>query len=308
MLRKRSKKVRWDVRGKFFGKNAKVRIENEIRDVPKIKSSFFTEKSFEESIRGGFFNKKKTGASPRVSENILYLLIGTKKRGYVLGRVLKTRITDKELEYIKNKYPAYVFLPKAELKEFWAPKTESKVVPATRKEKRALFRRKKHIKEEYPEKISKKALDIAKSRCTEATVIGLYSNFGDLALRRGNYAEAEHWYEEARKGLEKVGSRSRLSSRLIDLGIAKLKQEKLDAARDFYEKGLALSQERHRPDNIVNAKLGLAIVDEKQGNRTDAIKLARESLEMAERLGIRRESEEARALLARLEGKRPADR
>jgi tetratricopeptide (TPR) repeat protein len=157
------------------------------------------------------------------------------------------------------------------------------------------------------EEINKKALDIAKSKCTEETVFTFYSNFGDLALRRGDYAEAEQWYEEARKGLEKVGSRSRLSSRLIDLGIAKLKQEKLNEARDFYEKGLALSQEVHRPDNIVSAKLGLAMVYEKHGNRADALKLAHESLEMAERLGIRRESEQARALVARLERKLSAD-
>ena len=158
------------------------------------------------------------------------------------------------------------------------------------------------------EEINKKALDIAKSKCTEETVFTFYSNFGDLALHRGNYAEAEHWYEEARKGLEKVGSRSRLSSRLIDLGIAKLNQEKLDEARGLYEKGLVLSQEQRRPDNIVNAKLGLAVVNEKQGNHADALKLAHESLEMAERLGMRRESEQARALVARLEEKLSGDR
>jgi len=158
------------------------------------------------------------------------------------------------------------------------------------------------------EEINKRALDMAKSKCTEKIILALYSNFGDLALRRGNYAEAEQWYEEARKGLERVGSRSRLSSRLVDLGIVKLRQGKVDEARDFYEKGLALSQESHRPDNIVNAKLGLAIVGEKQGNRANALKLAHESLEMAERLGMQKEVEETKSLLARLTGKLPADR
>ncbi len=143
---------------------------------------------------------------------------------------------------------------------------------------------------------------IAKGDVTDKGLIArLKYSLGFLAYEQENYEEMRKHFEDAFIIYKDLGDEIgtlRILRRNADL---ELDCGDLEEAWRLYHESLVLSQRVSRPDYIASSARELAKVEEKQGLRESALRWARKSLEIDERLGAERHIEESRQLVARLE-------
>jgi len=149
------------------------------------------------------------------------------------------------------------------------------------------------------------ALTSAQKSGKEEDVVLFEISLGNLACIESDYKNAAQWYQsalETGKNLELKGWAVR------GLADIELKSAKWAKAEQLFTEGLAISQKVGRVDQIASFKAGLAKTLEMLGDHKQALLLAQEALAVYQRLGMQQETIEAEALVARLEGKLPADR
>jgi tetratricopeptide (TPR) repeat protein len=127
---------------------------------------------------------------------------------------------------------------------------------------------------------------------------------GDLcivAYQKGDYAAAQKWQEEALALHKQLGDKEGFAIGLSFLGHIAQKCGDLTRARQIYTEGLQAAREIKRVITIGRCTQGLAQVAEKEADYHQSLTLAREALEIFERVGLKREIKETRELVERLE-------
>jgi tetratricopeptide (TPR) repeat protein len=133
---------------------------------------------------------------------------------------------------------------------------------------------------------------------------GLLSVQGHIELQSGDLEAARDLLLRALEVTWTKGLGIHVGSRQIDLGTVALAQGQLEEAGSYFVSGLESSREYQRQDNIAKAELGLARVNARRGDDSEAIELALSAEEQFVRMGMDHEADEADALLCQLrEGK-----
>lgn len=130
-------------------------------------------------------------------------------------------------------------------------------------------------------------------------------DFGVLAYKSGGYEAAEQRFEEALAYAEEVGDLEGIAVVLAHLAGAVHKLGDLTRARRLYAEGIRRAQEIGRLSTIAKCKQGLAeiIEQEEDDEFLEALSLAQDSLTIYARLGRRKDTEQTRELVKRLEAR-----
>ncbi|MBC8448414.1 MAG: tetratricopeptide repeat protein [Chloroflexi bacterium] len=158
------------------------------------------------------------------------------------------------------------------------------------------------------QRLLERALEIANAEGYQDIVSDVYRFLGHLALQQQELDKAVQFYHEALSIAEQSpeGNEQRLNSTIVSLATAMLALGNDSQAQVLYERGLKLAQSMRRQDAIAGTKFGLAKLAERQGHLEVALRLARDALQIYERL-VAQEGVEARGLVERLEAKLSAD-
>jgi tetratricopeptide (TPR) repeat protein len=162
------------------------------------------------------------------------------------------------------------------------------------------YRREKEF--DRAEQVLSRALEMAKKIENEdkhsSMVAFLHYEWGKLSSDKGDW-------NDARRRLESVRTRYKgeiaYASLLRYLGFIAFKQGKIHEARSLYQESLTRSQQMQIQNKIALAKLGLANVEESEGNLSVALDLAKSANDILSRLGAERQAQDARELAERLE-------
>ena len=126
-------------------------------------------------------------------------------------------------------------------------------------------------------------------------------DLGDIARKRGSYDEARQLYEDRLGVWRELGDPMWTAMLLGKLGLVACDCGDYKTAWRLHEDNLRENQKLGRQIGIAYAKQNLASIGERLGkDRAQMQALAQEALEIFERLGMKREYEEVRELIARL--------
>ncbi len=149
-----------------------------------------------------------------------------------------------------------------------------------------------------------KALEAAKAESTDdrdkRLIASLNADLGNLAHKMGQLDKARQHFEYACDQLEELGDESRRARVLCHRADLVSDQGYLDKAKSFYEEGLSIGQKTGRLYYVAEALLGLATVEKRMGNFTQALSQARQAVEIYQRLGTEHQSKIARQLVEEL--------
>jgi tetratricopeptide (TPR) repeat protein len=150
-----------------------------------------------------------------------------------------------------------------------------------------------------------KALETAEAESTDdrdrRLIASLNADLGCLAHKVGRLDEARQRFEYACDELEKLGDESRRGRVLCHWGDLASDRGDVDRAKLLYEEGLSVGQKTGRLYYVAEALLGLARLEKRAGNFTQALSQARRAVEIYQRLGIERRIRGAGQLVEELE-------
>ena len=155
--------------------------------------------------------------------------------------------------------------------------------------------------------LQEKSLEIALEIGDQRQIAIDHYWLGVIAYDQGRYEEAREFLEQALRKEEEIGWRRAMGYTLTCLGDVASREGRYDDAGKLYEEALSVLEGFHDRHNVADTKYSKAVLQEKLGNLSEALALALEAYEAFVRLGAKKESDETRALLARLEGKLSAD-
>ena len=118
-------------------------------------------------------------------------------------------------------------------------------------------------------------------------IAGLLNDLGDLAHKVGDLKSAEQRYREGFELAEKIGDKSLQTYIADSLGDLAWRQDQSEDAHVWFDHELKLAKDIGSLEGIANAKFGLALVQEDEGNLDMALSLAKEALKVYERLQYR---------------------
>jgi len=108
----------------------------------------------------------------------------------------------------------------------------------------------------------------------------------NVFFSRGQYAEAERLYEEARAATHAVGDLHNEAGALLNLGLVQYQENHLLEARKWLESSLSISRERGGVNNdLLQAQEAMANVDGAMGNPKGQISVLQEVAREAESIG-----------------------
>lgn len=163
-----------------------------------------------------------------------------------------------------------------------------------------VYRREKEF--DRAEQVLSRALEMAEKIENEDKrrdkIVSLNYEWGKLSSDKGDW-------DDARRRLESVRARFEgeiaYASLLRYLGFIASKQGKIHEARRLYQESLTRSQQMQIQNKIALAKLGLADVEESEGNLSVALDLAKSADDIFSRLGAERQAQDAQEMVERLE-------
>jgi tetratricopeptide (TPR) repeat protein len=130
------------------------------------------------------------------------------------------------------------------------------------------------------------------------------AHLGIVAQQLGDYGEARRIYSVVLKAFEGLDYEEGIANILYWLGSVTQRQGNYRQAEEFYTKSLDVFERIGKWASLApRTKWALATVEEHQGNFSVALTLAREANEVFQRLGMRKEIEETRGLVERLESR-----
>lgn len=106
-------------------------------------------------------------------------------------------------------------------------------------------------------------------------------NLGTVSSFLGDDAAARQYHDESLHIRREIGDRAGVSESLTALGTIAFEEGAYAEARAFYQESMALSREANHPFNLINAELGLVIVEAHTGERDLARPLLVNSLGQA---------------------------
>ena len=110
---------------------------------------------------------------------------------------------------------------------------------------------------------------------------------GILCQKRGDYAAALDWLEQARTAWEALGKPAMQANALASIGLVYLRQGEYAEARRYLEKSLALAQQTGAPQITATALNSLGVVAWNQGDYAAASACYEESLVLKQQSGNR---------------------
>jgi len=139
----------------------------------------------------------------------------------------------------------------------------------------------------------KKALDyfekyMAVNKQLNNTLLLAYghTNFGNIYLRLKDFEKAESSFLSAIECYNTLGNKTELANGLINLGVLKHQQYKLDAAKENYERALQMGKELNDYDIKAICLNNLAQIFADQGNYEKALAYNYDALELRELMGL----------------------
>lgn len=163
-----------------------------------------------------------------------------------------------------------------------------------------VYRREKEL--DKAEQVLSRALEMAKKIENEDrrrdTIVSLNYEWGKLSTYKGDWSDARRRLESVRTRYE---GEVAYASLLRYLGFIAFNEGKICEARSLYQESLTRSQQMQIQNKIAMAKLGLANVEESEGNLSVALDLAKSANDIFSRLGADREAQDAQELVERLE-------
>jgi tetratricopeptide (TPR) repeat protein len=163
-----------------------------------------------------------------------------------------------------------------------------------------VYRREKEF--DRAEQVLSKALKMAEKIENEdrhsSIVAFLNYEWGKLSSDKGDWDDARRRLESVRTHYEGAVA---YASLLRYLGFIAFKQGRIHEAQSLYQESLARSQQMQIQNKIALAKLGLANVEESEGNLSAALDLAKSANDIFSRLGAQRQAQDAQELVERLE-------
>ncbi len=121
--------------------------------------------------------------------------------------------------------------------------------------------------------------DTADARCRAA--------LGTLGRKRGEFADAAHWLDDAHARFETLENRAGIGHVLHERGTLASQQGEHDKAREFYTNSLAIRRELGEMRLIGGLLSNLAIVARLQGDLAESERLNNESLALRREIGDR---------------------
>jgi tetratricopeptide (TPR) repeat protein len=129
-----------------------------------------------------------------------------------------------------------------------------------------------------------------------------YVDLGDIARKQENYDEAHQFYDDRLRVWQEVGDPMWTAILLGKLGLVACFRGDYETAWQLFEDALQGHQKLGKQIGIAYAKQNLASTGKQLGkDRAQMQALAQEAVEIFERLGMKREHEEAQELAVRLE-------
>jgi len=159
-----------------------------------------------------------------------------------------------------------------------------------------VYRREKEF--DRAEQVLSRALEMAKKIENEGMVAFLNYEWGKLSCDKGDWNDSRLRLESVRTRYE---GEIAYASLLRYLGFIAFKQGRIHEARSLYQESLARSQQMRIQNKIALAKLGLANVEESEGNLGIALDLAKSANDIFGRLGAERQAQDAQEMVERLE-------
>ncbi len=134
------------------------------------------------------------------------------------------------------------------------------------------------------------ALDLAAKLQDAHADAQIRAAFGVLARKRGEFADAAQYLDDAQNAFQKLDDRAGIGQVLHERGTLAASQGKLDDARDFYQASLEIRRALNEKRLIASLLSNLGILARMQGDYAGAEKLYGESLDLrretGDRLGI----------------------
>jgi tetratricopeptide (TPR) repeat protein len=163
-----------------------------------------------------------------------------------------------------------------------------------------VYRREKEF--DKAEQILSQTLEMAEKIENEdkrrSKIAFLNHEWGKLSCDKGDWNDAWRRLESVRTHYE---GEIAYASIMRHMGFIAFKQGKIHEARSLYQESLNRSQQMQIQNKIAMAKLGLANVEEGEGNLGIALDLAKSANDILSRLGAERQAQDAQDLIERLE-------
>ena len=143
----------------------------------------------------------------------------------------------------------------------------------------------------------RKALELAKKSANPFDIASALDNLGIIARGRGDLDEALRLYREALLKHREVGDAGGAAICLNNQGVVHILRRELDAAREVLHDASQLCERHGLPSTRVMVEVNLANVAMYLGNPEQAVRHARQALELSAQTGQRANAAEARHAL-----------
>jgi len=134
------------------------------------------------------------------------------------------------------------------------------------------------------ERFLKDSLNIFREIEEEYSVMNVFNDLGRLSLSQERLSLAKRYFQSALDISYEVKSEEGQAFSKANLGDVAIKQQDIAEAQKIYKQALPLAQKVGRVDLIARIKCGLALVWEIKGRENKALPLAKDGLELYERL------------------------
>jgi tetratricopeptide (TPR) repeat protein len=153
------------------------------------------------------------------------------------------------------------------------------------------------------EQLLKNALSIKKGKEHHSySSMIIINDLGKLAFEEGRFSVAKRYYQKALAIAGEIKSKEGKAFASINIADVMLKQKHISEAGKLYKQAIPLAQKVGRIDLIARGKCGLAFVWEAKGREDKALPLAKDGLELYQRLQ-HPNIQQAKDLVARMEKK-----
>jgi tetratricopeptide (TPR) repeat protein len=130
----------------------------------------------------------------------------------------------------------------------------------------------------------KKALSLSRKIKSKYSVMIILNDLGRLAFEQEKMSEAKKFYQRALKIANEIKSKEGKAFSSVNLGDVVLKQGQIIIAHKVFKSALPLAQRVGRVDLVARVKHGLAIVWESKNRDEKALSLAKDGLELFQKL------------------------
>ena len=126
-----------------------------------------------------------------------------------------------------------------------------------------------------------RALQAARSLDDDAGLMTTLLNLGEVASRRGNYSEAEKYYQEGLLIAQNTNCTEKISNFLIYLGFIVFFRGNYIQAKEYFSEALSLARNIRHDENIADLLAGLGLLAYHHGEYTQAEEYSKEGLALA---------------------------